>query len=30
MLGDSLGDRRECKELEDLGGRRLDRGCDLG
>jgi hypothetical protein len=28
MLGDTLGER--CSELEDRGGSRLPRGCDLG
>jgi len=29
-LGESLGDLWECSEPDDVGGRRLDRGCDRG
>ena len=30
MLGDMRGERFECRELEDRGGSRLERGCDCG
>jgi hypothetical protein len=29
MLGDMRGERWECRELEDRGGSKFPRGCDL-